>query len=160
MALEVKGFHGMSIALKRTRKGALAMNLVFLLITGIVALGFYYIVLPYTLARYRRFRYRKILTCPETQSLVEVALDARRASRRGRQGGDIVVRIIRGSRQRHRIARIHEQPRRPGLDDRRHVDMIVDDINEHIKRCRSVPEIVGHPHRAGAHRGGGTSEHP
>jgi hypothetical protein len=66
------------------------MNLVFLLITGIVALGFYYIVLPYTLARYRRFRYRKILTCPETQSLVEVALDSRRAFFTGIFGKSVV----------------------------------------------------------------------
>src|ERR1700756_4845313 len=90
MALEVKSFHGMSIALRRNRKGALAMNLLFLLIAGIVALGFCCIVPPYMLARYRRFRYRKILTCPETQSLVEVALDARRAFFTGIFGKSVV----------------------------------------------------------------------
>ena len=90
MALEVKSFHGMSIALKRNPKGALAMNLVFLLIAGIVALGFCCIVLPYMLARYRRFRYRKILTCPETQGLVEVALESRRAFFTGIFGKPVV----------------------------------------------------------------------
>ncbi|HTN70361.1 MAG TPA: hypothetical protein VMO00_04660 [Methylomirabilota bacterium] len=66
------------------------MNLPFFLIGGIVVLGFYYIVLPYMLARYRHFRYRKILTCPETRGLVEVALDSRRAFFTGIFGKPVV----------------------------------------------------------------------
>jgi hypothetical protein len=66
------------------------MNLAFVLIAGVVAVTFYYIVLPYTLAQYRRFRYRKILACPETQGLVEVALDSRRAFFTGIFGKPVV----------------------------------------------------------------------
>jgi len=91
MALEVKGFRGMSIALRRNWKGALVtMNLLFLLQVGIGVLGFCCIVLPYTLALFRRFRYRKILTCPETKGLVEVALDSRRAFFTGFLGKPVV----------------------------------------------------------------------
>jgi len=54
------------------------MKLVLLLITGIALLGLCCIFVAPAFALYRRFRYRRILTCPETKGLVEVALDSRR----------------------------------------------------------------------------------
>ena len=51
-----------------------------MLIGGIIAAGLLYNVLPFTLDVYRRFRYRKVVTCPETAGLAEVELKASRAA--------------------------------------------------------------------------------
>ena len=47
-----------------------------ILIAGTIAMGLFYVVLPFTFDVYRRFRYRKVVTCPETHGLAEVRLDA------------------------------------------------------------------------------------
>ncbi len=47
-----------------------------ILIAAIVALGLFYNVLPFTLDVYKRFRYRKVVTCPDTHGLAEVRLNA------------------------------------------------------------------------------------
>jgi hypothetical protein len=48
-------------------------------ITGIVAVGLLCVVVPRAFDAYRRYRYRKVFTCLETQDLVEVALKRRAA---------------------------------------------------------------------------------
>lgn len=56
------------------------MKTPLILIAATVALGLFYIVLPFTLDVYRRFRYRKVVTCPDTHGLAEVRLNARWAA--------------------------------------------------------------------------------
>jgi hypothetical protein len=46
------------------------------LILTIIALGAFYNVLPVTRDAYRRFNYRKVVTCPNTRRLAEVKLNA------------------------------------------------------------------------------------
>ena len=48
----------------------------FILISAIIAAGLLYNVFPFTRDVYRRFRYRKVLMCPDTQGLAEVELNA------------------------------------------------------------------------------------
>lgn len=52
------------------------MKTPLILIAATVALGLFYIVLPFTFDVYRRFRYRKVVTCPDTHGLAEVRLNA------------------------------------------------------------------------------------
>jgi hypothetical protein len=47
-----------------------------ILITATVVIGLFYVVLPFTHDVYRRFRYRKVVSCPETYRLAEVRLHA------------------------------------------------------------------------------------
>ena len=51
-----------------------------ILITAIVVIGLFYVVLPFTYDVYSRFRYRKVVKCPETHGLAEVKLNARWAA--------------------------------------------------------------------------------
>ena len=46
------------------------------LVVAIIALGLLYNVLPFTRDAYRRFSYRKIVTCPDTGGFAEVKLNA------------------------------------------------------------------------------------
>lgn len=55
------------------------MNRLLLLIAGIIALGFYFMIAPLILGTYRRFRGRRTIICPETDQIVEVELKAGRA---------------------------------------------------------------------------------
>ena len=48
------------------------MKTLLILIAAIIALGLFYIVRPFTLDVYRRFRYRKVVNCPDTHSLAEI----------------------------------------------------------------------------------------
>jgi hypothetical protein len=56
------------------------MKTPLILIVATIALGLFYIVLPFTLDVYRRFRYRKVVTCPDTYGLADVRLNARWAA--------------------------------------------------------------------------------
>ena len=47
-----------------------------LLITGIVAIGLVFVFAPVFIDAYRQFRYRKVITCPESHGLAEVNLNA------------------------------------------------------------------------------------
>jgi len=51
-----------------------------ILITAIVVIGLFYVVLPFTHEVYKRFRYRKVVSCPENHRLAEVKLNARWAA--------------------------------------------------------------------------------
>jgi hypothetical protein len=55
------------------------MNRVFLLITGITALGLYFVVAPVVTNTYRRYSGRKTVVCPESGQIAEVELKAMRA---------------------------------------------------------------------------------
>lgn len=46
------------------------------LVIGIIALGLFYNVLPFTRDAYRRFSYGKIVSCPDTGGFAEVKLNA------------------------------------------------------------------------------------
>jgi hypothetical protein len=52
------------------------MKTPLILIAATIAVGLFYMVLPFTLDVYRRFRYRKVVTCPDTHGLAEVRLNA------------------------------------------------------------------------------------
>lgn len=52
----------------------------FIVIAGVLMLAFLCFVVPFACSLYRRFRYRKIITCPDTHDFAEVALDAPRAA--------------------------------------------------------------------------------
>jgi hypothetical protein len=52
--------------------------LTFLIV--IFGLGMIYMVLPFTFYIYRRFNYRKVVSCPETGRLTEIKLNALRAA--------------------------------------------------------------------------------
>jgi hypothetical protein len=56
------------------------MKTPLILIAATIAVGLFYIVLPFTLDVYRRFRYRKVVTCPDIHGLAEVRLNARWAA--------------------------------------------------------------------------------
>ena len=46
------------------------------LIALIIGAGLVYNIIPFTRDAYKRFRYRKVLTCPETEGLADVQLRA------------------------------------------------------------------------------------
>lgn len=46
-----------------------------LLIVGIVAFGLVAVVAPIVIDVYRRYRYRKVITCPQTHGIAEVSLN-------------------------------------------------------------------------------------
>ena len=50
---------------------------VLVLIVAVTAMGFIYVVWPFARGVYRRFRYQKVVTCPDTRGLAEVRLNAR-----------------------------------------------------------------------------------
>ena len=52
------------------------MNSVFLLIAAIIALGALCNIFPLMRHVYNRFRHRKVVMCPDTQSLADVELNA------------------------------------------------------------------------------------
>ena len=47
-----------------------------ILIATVILLGLFYVVLPFALDVYRRFRCQKVVTCPDTRGLAEVRLNA------------------------------------------------------------------------------------
>ena len=63
-----------------------------LLITAILAFGFAAVLLPVALDAYRRYRYRKVISCPETHGFAEVKLNAGRAAI-GAAWGQPTVRV-------------------------------------------------------------------
>jgi hypothetical protein len=46
-----------------------------ILIAAVIVMGLFYAVLPFALDVWRRFRHRKVLTCPDTRGLAEVKLN-------------------------------------------------------------------------------------
>ena len=63
-----------------------------LLIAGIVAMGFVFVVAPVAIDAYRQYRYRKVITCPQTHGLAEVSLKAGMAAL-GAACGQPVIRV-------------------------------------------------------------------
>jgi hypothetical protein len=58
-------------------EGGLQMDTLLLtFLTAIFFLGMFVIVLPFAMDLYRRFNFRKVVTCPETRGLTEVKLNA------------------------------------------------------------------------------------
>ena len=51
-----------------------------LLVAGIIALGIVFVVAPVAADAYRKYRHRKVITCPEAHSLAEVTLNAGQAA--------------------------------------------------------------------------------
>jgi len=47
-----------------------------LLIAGIVGFGITFVLIPVFIDAYRRYRYRKVITCPQTHGLAEVTLNS------------------------------------------------------------------------------------
>jgi hypothetical protein len=56
------------------------METALMLMAAIIALGAVYVLLPLVIHTFQRFRRRKVVTCPETEELVEVTLKAKRAA--------------------------------------------------------------------------------
>jgi hypothetical protein len=56
------------------------MDRLFLLIAVIVALGLCFVILPVVVNRYRYYRNRKTVICPDTGQIAEVELKTLRAS--------------------------------------------------------------------------------
>lgn len=56
------------------------MKMLFLFIAFILILGLVNVLLPWITDVYERYRYRKVVTCPEARTLAEVTLQARRAA--------------------------------------------------------------------------------
>jgi len=50
------------------------MNTPLVLIAAIVAFGLLSVVAPVAIDAYRRYRFRKVITCPETHGLAETTL--------------------------------------------------------------------------------------
>ena len=50
-----------------------------MLIAGIVTFGLLFVVAPVAIQAYRRYRHRKVITCPETHGVAEVNLKTRLA---------------------------------------------------------------------------------
>ena len=63
-----------------------------LLIAGIIGFGLTFVLVPVFIDAYRQYRYRKVITCPQTQGLAEVILDSGRAAL-GAAGGRPVIRV-------------------------------------------------------------------
>lgn len=63
-----------------------------LLIAGIVAFGLAFVVAPVFIDAYRQYRYRKVITCPETHGLAEVNLNTGLAAL-GAAVGRPVIRV-------------------------------------------------------------------
>lgn len=56
------------------------MNTPLLMMLGILAMGMLLVILPVVFDVYARYRRRRLVTCPETQELVEVQVDTRRTA--------------------------------------------------------------------------------
>jgi hypothetical protein len=56
------------------------MDRLILLLAGVIALGFYFVIAPVVMNTYRRYRNRKTVICPDTGQIAEVELKAARAS--------------------------------------------------------------------------------
>lgn len=50
------------------------------IIGWVIALGFFFVLLPVALLTYGHYRRRRVVRCPEADNLAEIALDARRAA--------------------------------------------------------------------------------
>lgn len=65
----------------------------FLLIAAILALGMVYVLLPVFANEQRKFRGKRLVTCPETARTAAVELDATHAALRAIAGGhDLKIR--------------------------------------------------------------------
>jgi len=49
-------------------------------IAAVLALGTLFVLLPVAVHTWQRYRYRKVVTCPETNQPAEIAIDAPRAA--------------------------------------------------------------------------------
>ncbi len=67
-----------------------------LLIAGIVAFGLVFVLVPIALDAFRQYRYRRVITCPQTHGLAEVDLNAGLGAL-GAAFGQPVIRVKRCS---------------------------------------------------------------
>jgi len=63
-----------------------------LLIAGILTIGAVFVVAPILIDVYRQYRYRKVITCPESHGLAEVSLNTGLAAL-GAAVGRPVIRV-------------------------------------------------------------------
>jgi hypothetical protein len=49
-------------------------------IAAILVLGTFFVLIPVASDSYRRFRRRRVVTCPETNTIAEILIDARHAA--------------------------------------------------------------------------------
>jgi len=56
------------------------MNDALMLVAGVVAVGFLFVVVPVVFDVYHHYRHRKVITCPESHGLAEVILKTRLAA--------------------------------------------------------------------------------
>ena len=63
-----------------------------LLIAGIIGFGLTFVLVPVFIDAYRQYRYRKVISCPQTHGLAEVILDSGRAAL-GAAVGRPVIRV-------------------------------------------------------------------
>ena len=56
------------------------MNTPWITIAAIVSLGGLFVLLPVVLHAFQRYRYKRVVKCPETGGLAEVDVDAPRAA--------------------------------------------------------------------------------
>jgi hypothetical protein len=56
------------------------MDTLLITIAAILALGTLFVLVPVASDNYRRFRGRRVVTCPETQGIAEILIDARHAA--------------------------------------------------------------------------------
>jgi hypothetical protein len=77
-----------------------------LLIAGIVAFGLVAVVAPIVIDVYRQYRYRKVITCPESHGLAEVTLNAGLAALGAAVGRPVI-----------RVKRCSLWPKREGCDE-------------------------------------------
>ena len=56
------------------------MKTPLILVTAIIALGGIYVLLPLVVHTFQRYRNKRVMTCPETEGLAEVNIDAQRAA--------------------------------------------------------------------------------
>jgi len=56
------------------------MDNALITIAAILALGTLFVLIPVASDSYRRFRRRRVVTCPETKAIAEILIDARHAA--------------------------------------------------------------------------------
>lgn len=83
------------------------LSIPLLLIAGIVAFGLIFVVAPVVIDAYRQYRYRKVITCPQTHGLAEVSLDASQAALGAAVGRPVL-----------RVRKCSLWPKRKGCDEK------------------------------------------
>jgi hypothetical protein len=77
-----------------------------LLIAGILAMGLVFVFAPVFIDAYRKYRFRKVVTCPQTHGLAEVNLKAGRGALAAAVGRPVI-----------RVKNCSLWPKRQGCDE-------------------------------------------